>query len=889
MDPVSLSLGIAGLLPLIAKTIQGAKDYRDAVVSSQDTIAALISELEALQLNVDSLYRFLKDDDSLSSSSLRFSQTSVLLSCSSACKAKLQSLCKTLGQQDNGRRSRYLWPFSEKEHQKTVQQIRNFSHWMHFALSVDGCRLLSQTSDDVLKVLGQQLEQFRAIESLQDTTGRIYDTVQAQKSMMEDSLAQDTRTQILEWISTINYGQKHQTLQATRAKDTGHWILRTSEYTRWRGGQEQDQSNVLWCHGIQGSGKTNLASIIIDDLFSQNSTSGTASPVAFFYFDHQDRASQSSLNVFSCILRQFLDQLPTIPASISSLYNHTHLRRQLSQLDCEMLLTELARELGYAYLVIDALDECSSDERASVLDTLKHLDRCPGLRLLLTSRPHTQDIASALAHHPRLTITARDEDIRAYIHQELHRSGVYGIADESFVRELVHKLTQAADGMFLLPVLQLRSVLKEPTLGEMEDSLNNLSHSLNEAFGATISRIQSLPASRSRIGMESLMYLTYAARPLTVHELSDLLATRSGSNCGNNAKYRPPESMILQCCQGLIAIDSTTEVVRVAHHSIQEYLAGNSPHLFPRANARFAVTCLSPLLSEDLRAGPWEAQDEIDRRLTDRPFLAYAAEFWGTYAKHSEQDPEVHTLLTDLFSSTSAMATANQVRQYSMGRREEYWGAEECLSLTPLHFACRHGLTRTVVELLDRGVFDVNVRTKQGATPIIHAAANGHDDIVRFLMRRGADPYLCNWYGNALHCAVECESAEAVRELVVWGMDPIHSPPGSREYLSCALDNDSADVFMLLVELGSCQGDRALLEPLFFEACSSGCAHIAELMLERGWVDMKDFSSPTGQRALYLADERGDLVLLMKMVMAMLKRQAGSSVRPAPKKPDWHM
>jgi hypothetical protein len=285
MDPLSLSLGIAGLLPLIAKAIKGAKDYRDAVISAKDSIAALISELEALQFNVQNLQGFL-EGDTLNDSNLRFSQTSVLLSCSSACEAKLQALCRKLGQQveDSGRRRRFLWPLNEKEHQKTVQELRNFSQWMHFALSIDGCKLLSQTSDDVLRVLGHQLEQFRAIESLEKTTAQIYNTVHAQKLMIEDSRAQEIRTKTLDWISAVNYGQKHQTLKASRAENTGHWILRSPEYTRWRDGQGRDQSVVLWCTGIQGSGKTNLAYVFptySPRLAGTNLSSGPSSLTTF--------------------------------------------------------------------------------------------------------------------------------------------------------------------------------------------------------------------------------------------------------------------------------------------------------------------------------------------------------------------------------------------------------------------------------------------------------------------------------------------------------------------------------------------------------------------------------------------------------------------------------
>jgi hypothetical protein len=255
MDPVSLALGIAGILPLIAKAINCAKEYRDAVVTAKDSIAALINELETLQSSVSSLQEFLKHD-TITRGDVRFQQTSVLLACCQACDAKLRSLCKKLGQEDCGRRSRLLWPFSKRDHEKTVQELRNFTTWMHFAISVDGCKLLSQTADDVLRLLGQQLDQFKAIQSLEKTTLQIHDTLTGQTVLLEDSLARDQRRDILDWISKIAYYQKHQTLQASRAKDTGSWILDSPEYIRWR--DSSDETSVLWCEGIQGSGKTNL-------------------------------------------------------------------------------------------------------------------------------------------------------------------------------------------------------------------------------------------------------------------------------------------------------------------------------------------------------------------------------------------------------------------------------------------------------------------------------------------------------------------------------------------------------------------------------------------------------------------------------------------------------
>lgn len=256
MDPLSLSLGIAGILPLIATAIKTCKEYVDTVRSARESIATLVMELEALQFNVSNLHDLLKGDV-FDDSPVRFHETSVLLSCSAACEAKLRSLCKKLAQEANKKRSRFLWPFTEKEYEKTVQEIRNFTNWMQFALSVDGCRLLSRTSDDVLKLMGQQLEQFRTIQTLEAGTLRILDLVEEQQRAIQVNTQRESRRNILNWISTAKHYQKHQLIQASRAQNTGMWILQRHEFIQWR--NDTSSSNVLVAHGIQGSGKTNLA------------------------------------------------------------------------------------------------------------------------------------------------------------------------------------------------------------------------------------------------------------------------------------------------------------------------------------------------------------------------------------------------------------------------------------------------------------------------------------------------------------------------------------------------------------------------------------------------------------------------------------------------------
>lgn len=389
-------------------------------------------------------------------------------------------------------------------------------------------------------------------------------------------------------------------------------------------------------------------------------------------------------------------------------------------------------------------------------------------------------------------------------------------------------------------------------MGDMQDRLENLSYSLSGAFADTISRIRRLPESRSRLAMSALMHLAYAKRVLTASELSDVLAlAQSGTSL--NAKYRPTAKMILQCCQGLAMLDWETNQMRLAHYAIHEYLATNAETIFPQISVRLALDCLRYLLLDDFKDGAYVTEEEMASRIEAYPFHPYASRHCGGYARHEEMHPDVWNALYDLYASRPSLAAAIQSMRFAKGYHEGYYNAVECSSFTPVHYAAQQGLINSVKMLLERELATANDRTEQGSTPIILAASNGHDAIVRLLLEdHGADPRLSNWYGNALKCAVESGQVKVVRRLVKWGMDPNggeeegEQDAHGRTPLACALDRDSAAVFELLVDLGARiqvdshqQGGEDDTADVFCLACSWGCERIAELMLRRGWVDVQ--------------------------------------------------
>ncbi|KAJ6789664.1 hypothetical protein PWT90_08678 [Aphanocladium album] len=831
MDPLSISFGIAGVVPLIATIIKTAHQYVNAVAGAQKMIAALILELQVLQGAVAKLDQLLVSSD-LAEADLKFDQTSVLPSCTAAIKTKLQELFRKLDHDANRKMGRFLWPLTEKEHQKTVAELRNFSTWIQFSLSVDGCRLLAQTSDSVVAVLEQQLKQFDALRRLDATTKELVGAVQKQTRVLEDSAKAESRKKLLDWISTAKHDARHVILQRSRAKNTGSWLLGSKAFTEWRDGTLG--SRVLWCNGIQGSGKTTLTCTAIDELRSAVATPTT--PLAYFYFDYQDHNAQGPLAVVTSILRQLLEQLPELPAPVQEFYNGRDKLQGREIAEYERLLEEVARASETVFLIFDALDEC--EHVHYMLQLIDKLNQASNCRLMVTSRPHVYERVPASRGYSTIRIEAHDEDIRRYVQERCTDANIYQRADQQFVEQLVQKLTHSASGMFLLPVLQLRTVLNEPTVGEMEDKLEQLSDTLSDAFKETFLRIQRQPGSRSQLAVSALMHLTHAKRLFLASELSDVLALKPDS-ASLNPKYRPTATMILDCCQGLAMLDERTGHMRLAHYSIKEYLVSNSETLFPDFEVKLAFDCLNYLMLDNFKSGPLETDEEINERLDSYPFIAYASANWGRYIKPIEMNPDVWNKLLAFYTSPSATAAATQIKYYRKGYHRGYYGVYECLSTTPLHHAAMNCLEQSIRGLLE--YFDVNRPTLMGTTPIIKAASSGHDGIVKLLLERGADPRLKNWYGDALQCAAEAGKCSTIRELVEWGMDPNGENDGIQSPLRCALARDSAQTVELLI----CRGANMHLdsddinENVFLTACYQGCKKTVDMMIGRGWVDIQ--------------------------------------------------
>ena len=202
---------------------------------------------------------------------------------------------------------------------------------------------------------------------------------------------------------------------------TGTSLLATSEYQSWLPGEIK----TLFCIGVAGSGKTVLASQVIDILLQD--VEYKDNPVLYFFADMGMK--QAEPQTPASIVANFLRQIISHNQHIS-----TQTRRGFEQhimegkrLTTEELLACIEREtMGTTriFFVIDALDELADSCREELLGCLCHLQRKCTMSLMATSRPSLgtdQLFAHMFPDYRRLGIRQTQEDIEAYLAGQMHR------------------------------------------------------------------------------------------------------------------------------------------------------------------------------------------------------------------------------------------------------------------------------------------------------------------------------------------------------------------------------------------------------------------------------------------------------------------------------------
>ena len=231
---------------------------------------------------------------------------------------------------------------------------------------------------------------------------------------------------------------------------------------------------------------------------------------------------------------------------------------------------------------------------------------------------------------------------------------------------------------------------------------------LGDAYGATIARIKAQGGDKSRLGMEALMWISHAERPLMADELCHALAIELGSVDFNDGNI-PSASTLVSCCQGLVTVGKEVSTVRLIHFTLKEYLSA-SPDISTSPHSAMAEICLTYLKSNQVKA-----LSAIPSPSTlSMPLLEYCSLYWGVHAKRELSD-RATSLALDLFREyddhISTRLLLGQVRNLN------HWDLDTSSPFNGLHSASFFGIVGVATALIELKRYDISVPNRPVRTP----------------------------------------------------------------------------------------------------------------------------------------------------------------------------
>ncbi|KAF7166132.1 hypothetical protein CNMCM5623_010009 [Aspergillus felis] len=442
---------------------------------------------------------------------------------------------------------------------------------------------------------------------------------------------------LLEGITSYDHEKVHQRVSRKRLVGTTQWFMDHPHFQAWFSGKEYP---CLWCSGKIGSGKSIIASAVIEE--ARLRSSKLNSPTIFFYCDEQ-RAPEQGLLILSSFIKQLCVYLirtsQPFPEKIKKIL-HRYFGREREVPDIEDLqdiLSQLFYVVPNTTYIVDGLDALNRTDAKHLLSCLRSLlckssQPLMGSQILFFSRDHlagNMDIAMFMPGIRRISTSENViHDIRVYIEESIADKMVYKrlTEDNTLLSEMKHILLKESSGMFLWVYLQIEILWDTcATDTEIRSAIRAIPKDLEETYHRCVGRIN---FQDPRV-LKALSWVRFAARPLHIEELREAVAFNLYDRSWDRGKISKGD-FVISCCANLLVLDPTDSCVRFAHSSVNQYLDNNrgisvpgfpeSPEQGDRDCGDFCVTYLSFTdfsLQLDKRA-----DDTIQTVVPDLPLLA---------------------------------------------------------------------------------------------------------------------------------------------------------------------------------------------------------------------------------------------------------------------------
>lgn len=447
--------------------------------------------------------------------------------------------------------------------------------------------------------------------------------------------------------------------------------------------------------------------------------------------------------------------------------------------------------------------------------------------------------------------------------------------------------------------LQIKQILDLETEVAIRDRLGRLPTSLKSAYEEIYNKVQARHKLDRSLADRALIWVMGARYPLESETLLSAIRLDTDSDTFDLSE-KISESQLLHLCNNLLVLDSQQNVWRFSHLSAREYFEENHCGLY-EAHSHIAKVCLKILLETHKKSK--DGSNSTDRETNHdtgtfgfferlHPLQNYSRHYWIAHVQTQCHDADIalvrllkrflgsfsegsvqyqtwnRALHSDMRMRPSSVFLPKTVRQITAGNAAIFvacrfsiytlladWWADAKIPLSLknndgnnlLELAALTGC-RPICEVLVKRGMDANVQNRTYGTVLIAAAANGHIEVVKFLVREcGVDATIVipgRIYGSALSAAVREGHINIVKCLIQEARtDPNMLLPNRFEgnALAVAVAFNRIDIFKFLVQEGGADPNTVHQRGRYGSALAAAAAQdridIVKFLVQKGGAD----------------------------------------------------
>lgn len=612
-----------------------------------------------------------------------------------------------------------------------LQTIQRYTQMVHFALTAEGSKVLSQVSRKASEMLSAsqrtsqtQSEILRAIVALPDHTEIMAELEKFHLHLYAHQRRQESEDEdedFLRQISTLDFAATQKESYSKRYAHTGQWLLESPDFQTWLN-SEAGQHPVLWYPGNPGVGKTVITSIAVNHI--TENTGGRRNAIVYIYCDYTNTQTFSVENLLGSIVRQLVVQTsdPGTVADLKTFVKKTTKSRNMTEEDLSSWTKAVSSNFDVVYLFVDALDECPEISRDRLLTRLEQFSS-RNMRVFLSSRLNV-DVTVKIRHATRVELKATSDDITTYVESKIcgsSRLASFTAKDPELKQHIVHRIVSQADGMFLLPGLQIEDLSNQTSIRGVRLALERLPTDLFAMYDRTIARIRDQSQENAELGLIVLSTIFGATRPLEIDELRHALAIQPDDTDFDFDDLIDLD-VLLGTTAGLVITyqddDHEQDLFRLVHYTLQEYFEANHKRLFPNSDLDMAKMCLSYLSLNEFGIGQCATDELFWKRRDTFYFFHYAAHNWPHHLRgvQTELMDQSLTFVQDSTKTSAWLQSFEYQECCDIGL-----SSDEDLPLDPVFLAAHFHLSELFTRLTSSWGVDLGTRNNRGETPLLRA------------------------------------------------------------------------------------------------------------------------------------------------------------------------